>query len=431
MKFTMREMVSILTILICFLVAFAALAEEEVLTFTLEEAIDYALQHNPDLLTKKEDLKALEAKITQAEAELFPQVKFNATHTRYEKHPYIKFHSTTDFDAKLDYPVYTGGRITSKRTQTQHLYEAGIEGEEGLRQLLAYKVKEAFYGILLAEELKGLNDKQLELAKKKLQMMQLRKESGQSSNDEILRYEAAFRLAQAESARSFDYLELNKNKLKLLLNLDINTKVALKGTLEYKPISEALDSAISQALDLRPELKEVQKRIEADEAALSVAKSSSLPDVSLNVSGYAPQKAALSSGRGEYEKYFSGYLKLSYPLFDGFSTKGKVDEAKANLSASHVSKKKMTDEVKREVSDAYLNLNSAEEVIESKTKKLEEAEDLYKVSSARHKAGLASNIELAEAGVSLAVAQFEYKEAVSGYLIEEAALTKAIGEKGY
>jgi len=58
--------------------------QKEAIVLTEKEAIEIALKNNYDILSKKEEIKAAQARLQQAWSQVFPHISANANYTRYE-----------------------------------------------------------------------------------------------------------------------------------------------------------------------------------------------------------------------------------------------------------------------------------------------------------------------------------------------------------
>lgn len=402
--------------------------QDTALLLSLDESITYALSNGYDLKTKREELEQLEAKLTQARSELFPQLKLSGTHTRYYNHPFVRFDSSTDFDAKLDQAIYSGGRISANVKQAKYDYEAAQENQRRLRQAITYNVTSSFYNIILAGRSLQLAKEEVVQVELKLASYKKRFESGEADASELIRYEAELKASQATLAGASKFYELTKNQFKFLLGIDPLKEIALEGDIVYAPSSFDMYAQLKRALIARPDLKGAEKEVKADEAGLASARSGFLPSVSLNLTDTFPEQAALSSGRSKYDDYLVGYLKVTYQLFDGFLTKGKSDEAKARIAVSKALQGALQDEVKLEVIDAFLGLNSADEAQGAAFKEMELIQEIYNRDEARFSAGLVNTIELGDSKLTLARAKLNYEQAVVEYIKADAALKLSAGE---
>ena len=134
-----------------------------------------------------------------------------------------------------------------------------------------------------------------------------------------------------------------------------------------------------------------------------------------------------STNPDKYFKYWTFLGKISYPLFDGFTAKGRIKAAKAILSRVAESKEQLKDLINLEVRQAYLGLQSAKERISAQKENVSTAEENLRIATERYKLGLLSHLELKDAELSLTEAQTNYQKALYDYNISLAELERSQG----
>ncbi len=87
---------------------FSAVCRAEEILLTLDEAINFALRDSRDILLKAEEVKKAQAKISEAQAGLFPTLNFTAS----------KLHNRNYYSTDIT-------TATSQVTLKQYLYKGG------------------------------------------------------------------------------------------------------------------------------------------------------------------------------------------------------------------------------------------------------------------------------------------------------------------
>jgi outer membrane protein TolC len=158
-----------------------------------------------------------------------------------------------------------------------------------------------------------------------------------------------------------------------------------------------------------------------------------LPSLSL---GYnytsTPNVGALGQEHTGY-----GSLTLSIPIFDSGAARGRVTQARADISTQETNRRIDTDSITLELRQAYLNLQSAELSIKSSREALGQADEAYRLARLRYSSGVTSQtgvspiVELSSAQQTLSQAQSTYVNALYDYNAGRSALDKAIGRYSY
>jgi outer membrane protein TolC len=119
---------------------------------------------------------------------------------------------------------------------------------------------------------------------------------------------------------------------------------------------------------------------------------------------------------------------MSWDVFDGMLTKGKVDEAKAHLHKARLETDDTGRRIELEVRTAYSNFIEAREVLESQKKVQEQAEEALRLAMARAEAGSGTQLDVLNAQTSLTEARTTQIQALRDYSVARARLERAIGQ---
>jgi len=120
--------------------------------------------------------------------------------------------------------------------------------------------------------------------------------------------------------------------------------------------------------------------------------------------------------------------QLSWDIFDGLLTQGKVDEAKARYRQAQIAVDDTTRRIELEVRTAYSYYSEAKEVLESQKKVVEQAEEALRLATARSEAGTGTQLDGLGAQTSLTEARTTQIVALHDYSVARARLERAIGQ---
>jgi outer membrane protein TolC len=120
-------------------------------------------------------------------------------------------------------------------------------------------------------------------------------------------------------------------------------------------------------------------------------------------------------------------IGFSWPIFDGWATKARVEQAIVDLKQTQLLKEKSVKDIALELKDAYLGLKNALAKIKSAQKELDLYKDTVSVYKAKYKAGTASLLDLHDAVLGYEVSLFNQKQAIYDYLVARTNFDKATG----
>jgi len=420
----MFRLICLSTILI-FCVSGLLRAEE--VSLSLEEALVIALRQNRDVLLRQQDIEKAKAKIKEAYASLLPSLDFLGGRS-YTRGYYTKDISETTTHFSLQQNIYTGGRIIN----TIKYNEYGLDITQAIldktKLELAAKVKKAFYTLILCEKLIQLNQEILANTQEHLDFLKARYQNGQAAQSELIEIEAALKNVQQAWESSLNQFDSAEAILRNLLSLEQDVKIRPDAELAYIPVEVAYDEAFVKALEQRPEIRQYEAQVKASEKAVSLAKSASRPNIYASWDYYSRSQALAGAGM---EKNWNDYnvigIVFSWPIFDGFATKQKVEQALIELKQAKILKEKSQEDIALELKEAYLSLKNAIAKISSYEADLQVYLDQLKSIEEKYKQGIASSLDLEDAKIRYAIALFNKDSGVYDYLIAKEEFQRATG----
>src|SRR6185437_3114497 len=120
--------------------------------------------------------------------------------------------------------------------------------------------------------------------------------------------------------------------------------------------------------------------------------------------------------------------QLTWNIFDGLLTHGKVIQAKAQLEHAKADVEDRARQIELEVRTDYSSFIEAREVLESQQKVQEEAEEALRLAKARTEAGTGTQLDVLNAETSLTQARTTQVQALHDYDVARARLQRAIGQ---
>jgi outer membrane protein len=200
----------------------------------------------------------------------------------------------------------------------------------------------------------------------------------------------------------------------------------LSDKLEAEAFDVELPRAVSQALERRTELGALRKAEALRKEDLVTARAGYKPVLQGYV-GYDIHNSMLSSDLSVTDHGWIAGVQLSWNLFDGFRTQGRIKEAVANYERAGVDLDDKTRGVELEVRTAYSNFIEAREVLESEKKVVEQADEALRLAVARSEAGTGTQLDVLSAQTALTEARTTQIQALHDYEAARARLQRAIG----
>jgi outer membrane protein TolC len=386
-------------------------------TFTLEECAAVALQNNPLILSSLQQYQASLARISQAKA--FAQPSLNWDSDLQDK--LFDFSNAGEWYFGISQPF----EFPTKQILRGKI--AGKESEELLQEIdllkldIVFLVKQAFYSLLLSQELQKYAQQNLELSQDFLLKAELKFEAGDVAKVEVLRAQVEVAKAQNALRRVSNEVQLAKANLNYLMARRKYEPLKVKGELRAKTVDLDFETLKKRALAFRPEMKKIRFSLERMNMQKSFANQTYLPDFEIGVN----QHKVVGEG-----KWWDFTLSFTIPLFFWQPARGEIAEADANIMALNKEFEHLENAISLEVEDAYLNAMTATNQIKMfEDEILQQAEEVYNMFSFSYQEGEISSIELIDARRTLIESQTSYADALFNYRAAVAALEKSIGQQ--
>lgn len=404
---------------LCVLVLTGAAAHASGLT--RQEAIQQALEVNPEVTAAQKAWEASRARVTQARA--LPDPEFEVEYEELSKASSLGGFGQRDVGVtqSIDFPLtwWRRGRAASQAAQATRLAVL-----ESVRLDVRTRVKVAYDRVLFSNKRLGYLEENLQLAQNFLDKAQLRVEAGDVSVLEVLRAEveagrAANRVTEARSD-----LAVARTELKTLLAHQDRTPLELAGNLDYRPTELDLESLLQLSLARRPDLEGAGWALASARSQQAAARSAFLPGLNL---GLFRQTVEGPEGRDNFWRVGAA---LEFPLWGAAQQRGELAEAAALVGQAAAEQSAFRYRVLLEVESAFLDVKtSAAQVQLSRDRILREAERSFEVASLSYTEGKATYLELLEAQRTLTEVREEYAEALFDYRAALAGLEQATGSE--
>lgn len=405
-------------------------AAETPAPLSLADCIRIALQQHPAARVADRGTAAAAAAWRQTRAGLYPQVTFGSSYTRFQStrqgytvgSPGASENRETSL--QLSQLVWDSGLTSSRIRQSQARLQQAQWEEIETAQSLAFNVARNFYNVLRSRALVRLNEAIVERAERDVDLARTTVEVGTGAPIDILRAQVPLANARVDLIAARKQAEKDLEALKNAMGLPGTAPLEVAaGPFPAEP-SLSLEECRSRAYAQRPELRRLEAALAASREGLRAARIQQQPQLSVN----GNYEDFLYSSR-DVEREWSAGAVLSAPLFDGGRTKAAVRAAQANLEAARAQQEQMRQSVDLEVSQAYLDLESARERRQAAQLSVELAQQNLAANQDRYREGVGSLLEVTDAQVELARAETNQIQAEYDFYLAIMALRQAMGER--
>ena len=415
--------------LICLIIFFAcffcriALAEE--ISLTLDEAVGIALRDNRDILLKSEDVNKSKAKIQEARSSLYPSLILTSTWSRNNGY-YSKDFSSFNYQVGAKQYLYKGGETVNTMKYNEHLLDASQAILDKVILEAILNVKKSFYTLLLASQYVEINKSILKNTKSHLEYLSARYKKGLASESEILQVKSSLDSVNQAYENSKNQVESSQALLNNYLYLAEDVKIMPEGELSYTEEEIVFDQGLLYALAKRSEIKQYDAQIRASEKAIDVARSDNSPSVYASWDYYNRTHGSAGTGKNQSDNNIIG-ITFSWPIFDGWATKSKIEQAVVDLKEARILREKAASDIALDFKASYIGLKNAIVKIDATESDLKVYNDNLKSAREKFKQGIVSSLDLDDDILKHSISRFNRDSAVYDYIIAKSNLDKAMG----
>jgi outer membrane protein TolC len=412
---------------------------------SLTDCLNIALAQNATILKAGNDLEASQGVVVQTRAVALPRVQATGQYKDTDPHAieslsdpgvftFTPPHQNWNSGVQIVQSIYEGGKMVAALKAATATKQQAVAQFQTVRDDTLLVVRLAYYNVLLAAQQITVHEASVNLLQKELEDQQRRYDAGTVPHFNVLRAEVAVANERPALIQARNNYRISKNNLSNLLGYNLPREIwediplNLTDTLDAAPYQVDLPAAIQQALARRTELVAARKTAELQRLNVVNAKAGYKPTVQV-FAGYGWYNAQFTPPV-ELDHDIHGWNaggQLSWDIFDGMLTHGKVVQARALYEKSKTDVDDKGRQIELEVRTAYSDFIEAREVLESQQKVQEQADEALREARARADAGTSTQLDVLDAETSLTQARTTQIQALHDYAVARARLERAIG----
>ena len=437
-------------LLVCF-TGIALGSETATKTWTLKEALTRALDTSPALQASKEAMESAAYKKKRAQTGFFPKLSTQYNYSYVDNPPKAKIpaqdfgvvtipgstfavgsQDNYGFNITLEQPIFTGlALITNYELAQLGVDLSKIKYEQEQLQL-ALRVKETYYTLLGTEQLKRVAEQTVAQITDNVRIAQNFFQVGLIPLNDLLKSEVELAEARQRLVRTENLVLVAQSQLSTLMHLPLEQRITIEDLQNYEPFEKKLSACRQEALESRPEVREVKTQLEIAQKNIQLARSEYYPQVFLQ-SRYKKEGDTpnVSGSDFTYADNFEISAGVRWNFWEWGRTHYLVQEKIKEREQVKAAFTQVLDSVQLEVQESYITLKELEKNIEVARKAIEQAEENFRISEVRFREQVATTLELFDAQTLLTQAKVNYYRALYGYQIALAKLQKAMGNQSF
>jgi outer membrane protein TolC len=430
--------------------SFAAEASPGKLVLDLGECLKRALATAPELGEAQADIEQTTSRLKEAESHRYPQVEVlgltgpvpqargNQVSSPDSINQTDRWTWFTRGDATLIQPLYTFGKIFENMKAATHGIEVDRAKKDQRRNEIAQKVKEYYYGVLLARELKELLlevREDLVTARDKARKLL---DQGSTNVDELDLYKLDAFTGEVDKylaeARKGEALALAALRTRMNLPADADLDIATGRLIPDEVRAPELSVYLDEARNKRPEYRQLREGLKAREALVEAAKAAWYPDIFLAgylSAAYAEKRDRVSNPwvPDEFNHIWAGVaLGIKWKLDFGI-TGAKVANEQAQYDRLIHTRDFAEANIPLQIRKFYLELQEADKSIAAAKNGYANAKKWAVAALANFDFGIGPAKEIFDALQEYAKMRAAYFQSVYNYRLAQANLEYAVGRE--
>lgn len=428
----------------------------QVRTFTMQEAIEYALENHNDIKAAMLEVSDASSNIREFTATGLPKINGNVEMQHFIDIPTsiiprgsffegnpgqnippnpaedleVQFGVKNTVAASLDADVLLFDGSFFVGLQAAKLFKEMVSQQtEVTKDALAVNVAKAFLGVLFAYRNAELIERNIENLQSTLNESTQIYLQGFLEKLDIDRLQLSLNNLKLEEEKVISLIDLNKNILKFSMGMPLTENIEVAGVLEDVMMSQYDQLTIDQ----------IQSTYENRSEYLVLQTADALNQLNIKrlQYGYLP----VLRGFGNYSQILQGNsisggrwfptaivgLSLQVPIFDGFEKSSKIDRAKIARDKHLLDIDNAEKAISLEVENAKIAVRNALKTVESAEQNQALAQSIYDTALIKFREGVGSSLEISQAEGDLYTAQGRYITSLYELLSANIDLEKSLG----
>jgi len=452
----MKPTIKKLTTLLLFLPLVSMLAQEsQQASFSLQQAIDYALKNSPSQKNAEMDLMSAEYRRKEIAGIGLPQVSGSFDLKDYLRIP-VSVIPISAFSPLAPPDTYTTVQFGVKYNATAGInasqlifssdYIYGLKASKEFMNLsrmsvirskseVAAQVSKAYYNVLINKERIKLLDANIARLERLYNETKAYNQQGFAEIIDVERLEVAFNNLVTEKSKIERLIGLAEAMLKFQMGYNIQENIQLSDSLNID--NGNLQSVGNSQMDVsqRPEYKLLQSQQALLDIDAKRLKAGYLPTIAaygafqLNTQRTSLDIFTIDKTNPIMQWYRVGIIGVTVNLniFDGFQRHYQIQQAKITAQKNVNTLRNFELGAQLEVASASIGFDNAVTSMQSQKRNMDLANHVYEVSQKKYKEGVGSNLEVITAETAMKEAQTNYLNAVYDLIVARVDYLKATG----
>ncbi len=444
----MTNKLTLIILLLCSTIGFSQIDTQ---SFSLQEAIDYALENNRTAKNAARDIKAAQQQKWETTATGLPQISASIDYNNWLKQQVslipaeffggnqgefaeVAFGTKQTMNAtiKLDQKIFDGSYLVGLQSAKVFL-DISKNAKEKTDLEVRKAVINAYGNVLLAEESIKILERNITVLEKNLNETSKIYENGLGDEESVEQLQITLSGVKSNLSNTARLKVLAYQMLNITLGTDLNSNTILTDDLESLTSQNIVlslldaDENVENIIDYKIASNDKVSK----ELLLKLEKSKALPTLNAFVNaGYSGNNNNFDFLKKD-QKWFGSSLfgvSMNIPIFSSLGRSASTQRAKINLEKSKEDLTEIEQKLKLQIASAKSDYQFAIEDFDNKKQNLSLAERIEYKNQTKFFEGIATSFELRQAQTQLYSTQQEFLQAMLDVINKKAELETVLNE---
>ena len=442
------------------------------IVMTMEDALQYSAEHNPDLINSRMSMERYEQNLIAQRASLKSRFSLNLTPVSYSQsrqfdsrfsdwytnrslsssgtfsisQPIIWTDATLSLNNSLSWqnnqstiggttnsnrafsnslylsltqPLFTYNRTKMNMRQIEMNYENARISYALQRLNVERNITSQFYSLFMSQQNLAISESELENAERNFNIIKDKVEADLTTKDEY--YQAELNLAQSRSSLENQRVSLEnaKDNFKQVLGIPLEEDIIVVCDIEAEPVYVDFDKALESAMTTRLELRQRQISREQQEMSLIQVKDNDSFNgsisLSLGIMGDNPEFNHLYDNPTNNPRVS---VSFSVPLYDWGARKARIKAAEIGKQIFELNAEEELKSIEMNVRSTCRSLDNLVGQISIAEQSQRNAQLTYDLNEERYRNGELTGLQMNQFQNQLSNSKMSYTQAIINYKVQ-------------
>ena len=442
------------------------------IVLTMEQALEYSAQHNPDLINSRMSMERYEQNLIAQRASLKSRFSLNLEPFSYSQsrqfdsrysdwytnrslsssgtfsisQPIIWTDATLSLNNSLSWqnnestiggttnsnrafsnrlylsltqPIFTYNRTKMNMRQIEMNYENARISYALQRLNVERNITSQFYSLFMSQQNLAISESELENAERNFNIIKDKVEADLTTKDEY--YQAELNLAQSRSSLENQRVSLEnaKDNFKQVLGIPLEEDIIVVCDIEAEPVIVDFDKALESALTTRLELR--QREISREQQEMSMIQVKDNDSFSGNIS----LSLGIMGDNPEFNHVYDNptnnprvAISFSVPLYDWGARKARIKAAEIERKMFELSAEEELKSIEMNVRSTCRSLDNLVGEISIAEQSQRNAQLTYDLNEERYRNGELTGLQMNQFQNQLSNSKMSYTQAIINYKVQ-------------